>query len=274
MIYPYGHRQERRRLPLVIILALVALLGIMAWAVVATCAKSSQPGRGTLVVGTNTPFPPFEIRKGEEVIGFDIDLAKYLAKNMDRKLIVKDFSEFDALLPEVTDGGSLDMAISSITIRDDRKEVVSFSNPYFKSSQALLTAKTSTLIYSGPGSLKGLRVGYQQGTTSQSWVEENLGKGSPNLIPFGDVSVGLQMILFGSVDVIVIDEPVAKSFAKTNSNLKVAGTIETGEEYGVVVTKGDPKKLLSTVNKTIKKMRENGEYDKLIAKWFGGGVNK
>ncbi len=274
MRYSYGHRREKRRSPLVMIIAFIALIGIMVWAVSATCAKASQPGRGVLVVGTNTPFPPFEIRKGEEVIGFDIDLAKYVADALNRKLIVKDFNEFDALLPAVTEGGSLDMAISSITIRNDRKEVVSFSDPYFKSSQALLTTRNSTLIYSGPGSLKGLKVGYQQGTTSQSWVEESLGKGSPNLVPFGDVSVGLQIILAGSVDVIVIDEPVAKSFAKTNSNLRVAGIIETGEEYGIVVVKDDPKKFLSKVNKTIKEMRENGEYDKLIAKWFGGGVDK
>lgn len=273
--YRYGHEPEKRRSGVSIILALVALSAILVWAVVATYGKVSQPGKDVLVVGTNTPFPPFEIRKGEEVVGFDIDLAKKIADSLDRKLIVKDFNEFDALLPSVADGESLDMAISSITIRDDRKEVVSFSESYFKSSQALLARSNSTMNYSGnPDLLRGFKVGYQEATTSQFWLEENLGKGSPNLVSFGDVSIGLQILLAGSVDVIVMDEPVAMSFANNNSNLKVMGRIETGEEYGVVVAKDDPQKLLPAVNKTIKELKETGEYDKLIAKWFGGGANR
>lgn len=271
----YRHKPERRRSPLAIIFALAAFFGILVWASVATYVKFSQPSKGMLVVGTNTPFPPFEIRKGEEVVGFDIDLAKHIADSLKRKLIIKDFGEFDALLPAVTDGGSLDMAISSITISDNRKEVVSFSEPYFKSSQALLTGRNNPLIYSGaPNSLKGLKIGYQEATTSQLWVEENLGKGSPGIISFGDISIGLQMLLAGSIDAIVIDEPVAVSFAKTNHNLRVAGKIETGEEYGIVVAKDDPKKFLPIVNKVIKELKETGEYDKLLAKWFGEGGGK
>lgn len=267
--------REKRRSSLSIIFALVAFLGILVWAGFATCSKVFQPEKGVLVVGTNTPFPPFEMRKGEEVIGFDIDLAKKIADALGRKLIVKDFSEFDALLPAVADGGSLDMAISSITIRKDRGEVVSFSDPYFASSQALLAKRSSNLVYSGdPNSLKGLKIGYQEATTSQFWVEENLGKGSQNLIPFGDVSIGLQILLIGSVDVIVIDAPAAESLAKVNSNLKVAGKIETGEEYGIAVAKGDPQKFLPKINNVLKKLKETGEYDKLIAKWFGEGANK
>ena len=275
MSYRYRYnKSEKRRSPGAIIFALLAFIGILIWAIFATCGNVSQPGKGVLVVGTNTPFPPFEIRKGEEVVGFDIDFAKKIADALGRKLIVKDFNEFDALLPAVVYGGSLDMAISSITIREDRKEVVSFSDSYFKSSQAVLTKRNNPVIYSGnPALLKELKVGYQEGTTSQFWLEENFGKGSPNLVPFGDVSIGLQILLAGSIDAIVIDEPAAASFAKANPNLKVAGKIETGEEYGVAVAKNDPKKFLPTVNKIIKEMRQSGEYDKLIAKWFGGGVS-
>lgn len=263
-----GRYSENEPKPAVIIIAFALLLAVLGLAAASTISKVRQPDRDVLIVGTNTPFPPFEMRKGEEVVGFDIDLAKLIAEALERKLVLKDFGEFDALLPAV-ESGSLDIAISSITIRDDRKEVVSFSDAYFESAQAILTTKKSPLVYAGdPAIFYGLRVGYQEGTTSQFWVEEFVKNAS--LIPFGDLSVGLQLLTAGSVDVVVLDEPAAVNFAKANHNLRVAGKIETGEEYGVVVAKGDPKKLLPAINQVIKEMRETGEYDQLVDKWFGG----
>lgn len=263
---------EESRSTTALIVAGVILVIVFVAAIFSTASACSRPEKETLIVGTNTPFPPFEMRNGEDVVGFDIDLAQEIAKALGRKLVVKDFSEFDALLPSLT-AEELDMAISSLTIRSDREEVVDFSSSYFAASQGILTRKGSAFSYSGNTAVfAGKRIGYQQGTTSEFWLEENvLGRVADiRMSPFGDLEVGLQFLRLGSVDLIVLDEPVAASFAKAHGDLAVAGVIATGEEYGVAVREGDPDKLLPVVNRVLARLHEDGTYDKLIEKWFGG----
>lgn len=274
--YPrYRHHEPHRgpRSKPVLIVTAIALLAVLVLAVISTVSKVSSPQSDSLVVGTNTPFPPFEARKGEKVVGFDIDLAERIAASMGRKLVIKDFSEFDALLPAL-ESEAVDMVISAVTIRDDREEVIDFSNSYFEASQAVLAAQGAALSYSGdPNDFKGLKVGYQEGTTSQFWVEEHLlDKVSvASLTPFGDIAFGLQLLQLGSVDAIIIDEPAASALAKSRAGLEVRGVIETDEDYGIAVREGDPQKLLPAINAVLSNMEETGEYDALIVKWFGGG---
>lgn len=264
---------QKRRSALVFIIAAIAFFAVAGFAIASTISKASEPGKGVLIVGTNTPFPPFEIRRGEKVVGFDIDLVERVASALGRRLVIKDFNEFDALIPALGIK-TVDLIASAMTIREDRDEVVDFSTPYFKASQAILALKGNAFVYSGKLSdLGGVRLGYQEGTTSQFWVEANLmdkvAVGS--LTPFGDLSFGLRFLQVGSFDLIIVDEPAAKEFVKTDSRLEIKGTIETGEQYGFAVAQGDPKNLLPGINKAIQEMKETGEYDKLIAKWFGGG---
>lgn len=265
-------RKARNRSRPVIIGTVIAVLIVLVFAVMSTVAKASAPGKNTVLVGVNTPFPPFEIQSGGEVVGFDIDLMKEVAKALGRKLVIKDFNEFDALLPAV-ESGTLHIAISAVTIREDRDEVVDFSEPYFEASQAILKKGSNPFVYSGdPKVFAGVKVGYQKGTTSESWAEKNL-KDKIEVgafTPFGDMALGLELLQLGSIDVIILDEPAARSFVKMRGGLALAGTIETGEKYGVVVANGDPHKFLPVVNKVIKKMKEKGEYDKLVVKWFQG----
>lgn len=256
----------------VIIGTVIALLIVLVFAIMSTASKASAPGKNTLLVGVNTPFPPFEIQNGGEVVGLDIDLMKEVAKALGRKLVIKDFNEFDALLPAL-ENGTLGVVISAVTIREDRDEVVDFSEPYFEASQAVLKKGSNSLVYSGdPNVFTGVRVGYQKGTTSESWAENNLKEkvGVAALTPFGDMALGLELLQLGSMDVMILDEPAARSFVKMRGGLALAGTMETGEKYGIVVANGDPHKFLPTINKTIKRMKESGEYDKLVVRWFQG----
>lgn len=258
-----------------IVCGVILLLAAGYFAITMTMEKVSEPEKDYLVVGTNTSFPPFELKNGDRVVGLDIDLAKRIAKALGRKLIVKDFSEFDALLP-MLQTGELDMVISAVTIREDRDEVVDFSQPYYSASQGILIKKGSDIVFSDPTSPEdfvGLKIAYQKGTTSQFWVEANLLSKVKIAEPtvFDDFTFALQLLRLGSVDVVLLDAPVAENFAKSNPDLIVAGIIETGEEYGVVVENGDPQKFLPTINKVIAEMRSNGEYQKLLEKWFGGG---
>lgn len=274
----YLRRPSCQRNTYVMTGSLIAVGIVFVLAIIFTANACSAPQKLPLTVGINTPFPPFEMHNGEEISGFDVDLAQKIASSMGRQLVIKDFSEFDALLPTL-EAGKLDMVISALTIREDRAEVVSFSDPYFSASQALLTLKVSQMASTGsPGDFAGLKVGYQAGTTSESWIKDNLlGKvGIKEATPFGDLTVGLQLLRLKSVDVIILDEPVATSLSKSQTDLAVSGKIETGEKYGVAVAHSDPHSLLPAINKTIRDLQakstgsDQSEYDKLIQKWFGG----
>lgn len=258
---------------IVIIIAVVCLLAVSYFAITLTQDKLSQPERTILMVGTNTPFPPFEFRNGEDVVGFDIDLAKKIAQQLGRRLVIKDFTEFDALLPALQ-AGDLDIVASSLTIRSDRDEVVDFSEPYYSASQAILAKRGSKVSYQGRSEdFQGLKVAYQKGTTSQFWVEDNL-LNKVNVAGydvFDDLSYGLQLLTFGSVDALILDQPVAESFTKSNPELVIAGVIETGEQYGLAVQQGDPRKLLPDANLVIAQMKNGKGYEQLLEKWFGGG---
>lgn len=123
-----------------------------------------------------------------------------------------------------------------------------------------------------PKDFEGMKIGYQGFTTSENWAQSNLfGKISlTDNKSFANVESGLQMLRFSDVDGIILDEPTARMFAKNYPGMKVAGTIDTKETYGIAVKKGDPKNLLPKVNDMINEMKKNGEYDKLIKKHFGG----
>lgn len=260
---------------MIVAIIIIILLCITSYFTInTTLSKLAQPNRDILIVGTSTPFPPFETRAGDAVIGFDIDLTEQIATKLNRRMVVKDFSDFDALLPSLK-SGNLDMVIAGLSIYDARKEVVDFSDPYYNSSQSILTLQNGNfsdkVIYQ-PSDFEGLIVGYQTQTTSQFWVEGNL-INKTNIkksVSFGNLQLGLDYLKMNVVDVIIIDKPVADAFVHTNSNLKIIGTIETKEQYAIAVQKDDPEGILSSINGVLSEMKANGEYDKLIAKWFGG----
>lgn len=254
-----------------LILGALVLLTAGYFAVTMTAEKVSKPERGYFLIGTNTPFAPFEIKNGDRVVGFDIDLAERIAVKMGKKLMIKDFSEFDSLLPSLQ-AGSLDMVVSAVSISEGRREVVSFSEPYYNTSQAVLIKKNNSDKFKqscAPESFFGLSIGYQKGTTSESWAEKNISVNS-KLVSFSDIPFAIQLLRVGSLDAILIDGPVAESIAFSNPDLMVAGTIKTDENYGIAVERGDPKKLLQGINAAIAEMKKNGEHQKLVDQWLGG----
>ncbi len=247
-----------------VIVAAVALVTAIVFGAITTANLVATPSEEKVItVGVNTPFPPFEDRKGEEVVGFDIDVVKMVARQAGKTLVVKDFQDFYALFPALV-AGKLDMVISAVSITPEREEIVSFSQPYFTTSQAIL-AKVGTKI--DPTNLEGLVVGYQEGTTSEEWFKANVT--SSDSVTFGELSLGMQYLKLDKVDIILVDKPVAEAFASRDAEIVVIGDIETGEAYGVAVQKGDPMGLLPIVNG----LMGTPEYQELVNKWFGGENN-
>ena len=270
-----GNRSKETMSMPVMLFGAMALVSVFIIVLFMTISRASQPGRDTLVVGTSTGFPPFEMRFGEEVRGLDLDLCEKIAKSLDRKMIVRDLA-FDALLPSLGRGAIgekplVDIVCAAATRTNARDEVADFSDTYFVANQAILTIKDANIRYSSPEDLAGLSVAYQEGTTSQDWFEKNIsGKiAVSKYASFTEMVVALQR-LGKDFDAIIIDEPVARAFVKSRANLVIAGVIETGEEYGFVVAEGDPQGILPVANKTIAAMRESGEYDQIMERWFAG----
>lgn len=276
--YRYARRtrrsKESRSAP-IIILGIAGLIVALLAVLLLTISRVSQPSADTLVVGTSTGFPPFEMRFGEEIRGFDIDLCGKVADALGRKMLIRDVA-FDALLPSLGRGSAgekplVDMVCAGVTKTSGRDEIADFSSTYFVANQAILTTKERDIRYVSPEDLEGLFVAYQEGSTSQSWFKDNvLGKiAVSGQEPFTEMVIALQR-LGKDFDAIIIDEPAARSLLKSRNHLEIAGVIETGEEYGFAVANGDPQKILHTTNQVLELMRENGEYDKILERWFVG----
>ena len=171
---------------------------------------------------------------------------------------------FDSLITQVAGGTSMDVAVSSITINDERAELIDFSDSYFDSNQAVVVAADSG--YSAKEDLNGEPVGAQSGTTGEEWIKENL-KDSP-YTPYTNVSDALAALRAGKIKAVVYDSPVAKNHVKSDPGAyKLLEEIATGEQYGIAINKENTK-LKEDINKAIADMQADGTFDKLNAKWF------
>lgn len=225
--------------------------------------------RGKLIVGTSADFPPFEFvdEKTNEIVGFDIDIAKAIAEKLGVQLEVKDI-KFDALIPALQNG-EIDMIIAGMTITEERAKVADFSEPYFEADQAVLVKADNEEIKSADD-LAGKKIGVQSGTTGELWVDENLVKAGKvsedNVKRYNKFIEAILALKKGDVDAVVIDKPVAEAYAKTEGDVKVAFIIKTGEQYGIAVRKGSD--LLPIVNEVLKELKDSGKLDQLLKKWF------
>ncbi len=264
----------------------VILVALIAFSIGFYTRPSLISSEDTLVVGTSTPFPPFEFKnEAGDIVGFDIDLAREVADALGRRLVIKDLSGpvigFDALIPTLASGG-VDMIAAGVSIKSERTQYVDFSVPYYEANQGVLVRRDSLFTCPSsvcePNDIEGMKIIIQIGTTSQSWVESNLPGiiTDPNrrlatdkIIQVSDLDLIIKLLLEGDAEVAILDEPVAEGFAKQNiENLRVAGRLITNEKYALVVEKGDPQNLLPTINEVITEMIRTGRYDELIAKWF------
>ncbi|MFJ2258127.1 ABC transporter substrate-binding protein [Streptomyces sp. NPDC087844] len=220
---------------------------------------------GQLTTCTHLPYPPFQSEIDGKVQGFDVSLVDLVAKDLGVKQVVLDqpFENFKT-------GGSLnsgqcDLAAAGMTITDERKKNVDFSDPYFEATQGILADKKSGI--SSLADLKGKKVGAQAQTTGEEFAK---GKGL-DPVSFESSDALLNGLRTGQVKAVVIDYPVVQGWLKDKANaaaFEVADNINTGEEYGFTLKKGNTK-LLEAVNKALADAKADGTYKKLYEKWIG-----
>lgn len=252
---------------------------MMALAMVAmlfTGCSSQQPqtkleqikSANQLVLYTNANFPPFEYRKGAEVAGVDINLAKAIADEIGVELKVED-ADFEGIIASLASGRG-DIGISGFTIIESRKKDVDFSAPYIKSTQYLILPKDSQL--STMEDLAGKKVGAALGYTGQFVIKDEIKKGvlkdkNSETIIVNNALDGSLDIVNKRLDAVIMDEYVAIKIASENDQLKAikltyANGEEVSEEYGVAIPKGN-QELVDIINKVIEKLKQ----DKKIEQW-------
>ena len=228
-------------------------------------ATTEQP---SITAGTAPGFPPFEMKEGGELVGFDIDLLEAVVEQTDYAFDGWEEFEFDSLIPALTNE-NIDVIAAGMTITDDRDETIDFSDPYYSSDQAIVVRSDGDFAPEELGDLADRTIGAQSGTTGEGVVQDELVGDEiteSQYNSYGSYVLAIQDLENGNIDAVVIDVPVANTFA-ANRPGEVAFVYETGERFGFGVREGDSARQ-SALNSGLETVRENGTYDELAQTWF------
>jgi polar amino acid transport system substrate-binding protein len=222
---------------------------------------------GKLTTCTHLPYAPFQFEQGGEVVGFDVDLVDLVATELGLEQAIVD-TPFEGIKSgQDLNTGKCDIAAAGMTITDERKAVIDFTDPYFDATQALLV-KTGA-GYQELADLDGKTLGVQSGTTGKDYVT-NANPAGVEVTEFEDLATELQALSTGQVEAVVNDLPVLLNYIKTNpGDYEVAAEFDTGEQYGFGIKKGANPELLAATNTVLERSRADGTYAALYEKWFG-----
>jgi polar amino acid transport system substrate-binding protein len=230
-------------------------------------APAPEPAR-VYMVGTDAAYAPFELQNEKgEIVGFSVDLMNAVAAKAGIEVKYAN-TPWEGIFNALGQGDR-DLLISSITITEERKQTMDFSDPYFDAQQ-LIAVKESSKV-SQFNDLKKLKVGVQTGTTGDEVVTKLLGKTSTNIKRFESTPLALKELESGGVDAVVADNGVVVHYVANNPGAKfktVADTSFEPEQYGIAVKKGNTE-LLGKINQGLAAIKADGTYDQIYAKTFG-----
>jgi polar amino acid transport system substrate-binding protein len=216
---------------------------------------------GTLTVGSDIPYPPFEQGKPPDYTGFDIELIDDIAKRLDLQPKIVDTS-FGTIFAD-QQAGKFDIVASSTTITPARSKRVTFSDPYFDADQSLMVQKGSD-IKTVDDITSDTKIGVQEGTTGQDYAET---KTDGTVQAFAEIGTAFNSLQAGQVDAVINDFPVSAFALKKYPQLDVVQSIPTGERYGFPMQKTNTA-LIDAVNKALADSIADGTYQKIFQKWF------
>jgi polar amino acid transport system substrate-binding protein len=216
---------------------------------------------GTLTVGTDTPFPPFEIGQPPNISGYDIDVMSAVAEELGLTPEYTDTS-FDTIFRDVA-AGQYDIAAAASTITPGRQKTVDFSDPYYEAQQALLVPEGSDIA--SVDDLSGAIVGAQDGTTGEVYANDETDASEVRGFPEGPDAVSA--LITGQVDAVIIDQPVAVDALEKQGGVEIAEEIPTNELYGFAMSKENPE-LVEAVNGALQTLKDDGTIADLYEQYF------
>lgn len=236
-------------------------------------AASAQTGAAQeYIVATDAAYAPLEYMEGEQVVGFSRDI---LAAAGEKEGIKFNFvnTPFEGIFANVQKGDS-DVALASITITDERKQIVDFTDPYFEATQMIVTADKGSDIKSF-ADLKTRSVSVQNGTTADLILQDLQGKDSKLIRRFENMPLAFKELAAGGVDATVGDNGVVQYFVANNPSVKYNMFVDSSfpkEQYGFALKKGRNDGLREKINKGLAAIKADGTYAKIEQKWFDKGA--
>lgn len=244
----------------------------------AACSSSSEPSTdgeeqnqeqaeqppqeqsSTLIMATNAEFPPYEFYQGQDVVGIDVEILSAVAENMGKELQVEDMA-FDSIIPAIL-SGKADVGAAGMTVTEDRKESVDFTDTYVKASQVIMIKADNTDI-AGPDDVEGKTIGVQLGTTGDIYASDV----TETVERYNKGFEAVQALSQGKIDAVIIDDQVAKALAADNENVKVLDVPFTEEEYAIAVKKGNTE-LVEQINAALAELKESGKLQEIVDKYI------
>ena len=217
---------------------------------------------GKLTMATNATFPPYEMTTDSgDIEGIDVDTAKAIAEKLGLELQVDDM-EFDAALLSVQQGKA-DIAMAGITVTDERKAVMAFSDSYATGIQSIIVPEGSDIA--SPDDLAGKKIGTQRGTTGYIYCTDDFGEDS--VVAYDNGLTAVQALNNGQVDAVVIDNAPAKEYVAANPGLKVLETSYAEEDYAIGMNK-DNTALVEAVNAALEELKADGTLQSIVDKYI------
>ena len=260
-----------------IIAMLLAL--VMCFALVA-CGGSSDASddtadagfttvvEGQLIMATNAAFPPYEYYEGSEIVGIDAEICGAIADKLGLELVIEDM-EFNAI-NEAVKSGKVDIGFGAMTVTEERKELIDFTDSYATGVQVVIVTEDSAITSVDDLFAEGANhiIGVQISTTGDmytTWDIEDEGLGTIDRFSKGADAV--QALLTGKVDCVVIDNSPAETFVAENAGLKILETEYITEEYAASLSKDNPE-LYAAVNGALQELIADGTVQAIIDKYI------
>jgi polar amino acid transport system substrate-binding protein len=246
-----------------ILIALLIIIGFVALSI-GGCQRGEEK-IASITCATDATWPPMEmVDENKNIVGFDIDFMNAVAKEAGFTVEFKN-TAWDGIFAGIA-AGKYDAIISSVTITDERKKTMDFSEPYINAGQVLIVPKESDAVIIAD--LAGKGVGAQIGTTGAREIDKVEGV---QLKSYDEIGLAFEDMATGRIAGVVCDTPVAAQYAlqqdEYKEKFKIVGDVLTEEYYGIVVQKGN-QKLLDLINKGIKAVQEEGIDKQLEEKWL------
>lgn len=227
--------------------------------IVVGCGVNKQD---ILYVGTDAEFPPFEYMDEGKIVGFDIDLINEVAKLIKKDIKIMNIS-FDGLIPALQ-SKKVDLIVSGMTITEDRKKSVAFTQSYYTSREQMIMLNNTTTDINNLEDLQNKKVGVILGFTGDILISE---MENVNIERFNSASSAILALQAQKLDALVIDFETAHNYVSVHSDLKLVETSSTEEDYAIALRLQD-QELLEKINEAITQLKENGTMDALYKKYL------
>lgn len=228
----------------------------------AASAELTTVEAGKLTMATNAAFPPYEMTADSgEFEGIDVETAQSIAEKLGLELQIDDM-DFDAALLSVQQGKA-DIVMAGVTVTDERKQVMDFSDSYATGIQSIIVPEGSDIV--SVDDLAGKQIGTQRGTTGYIYCTDDFG--DENVTAYDNGLTAVQALNNGQVDCVVIDNAPAQEFVAANSGLVILDTSYAEEEYAIGVGKGNTA-LLDAINSALAELKEDGTLQEIVDKYI------